>query len=157
LIIETTVELPPEKPRVLSKVSSPEGVFHAVEAGVDLVDGSYPYVLSERGHAMYWSRKGELAPPKYTERDLKLGSTVDLNENVYGGQYSPLVEHCTCYTCQNHTRSYLHHLLVTKELLAGVLLMIHNLHQYLNFFNDLRVAVKEDRYLSYRTLFSTKF
>lgn len=57
----------------------------------------------------------------------------------------PLVEGCGCYCCRNHKRAYLHHLLVTNELLAGVLLMIHNTAHYHSFFCALREALATDK------------
>lgn len=59
--------------------------------------------------------------------------------------FRPLVEGCGCYCCVNHQRAYLHHLLVTNELLAGVLLMIHNTAHYHAFFRALREALANDK------------
>lgn len=55
------------------------------------------------------------------------------------------MEGCGCYCCRNHKRAYLHHLLVTNELLAGVLLMIHNTAHYQGFFCALREALATDK------------
>lgn len=55
------------------------------------------------------------------------------------------MEGCGCYCCTNHQRAYLHHLLVTNELLAGVLLMIHNVVHYQGFFSALREALANDK------------
>jgi queuine tRNA-ribosyltransferase subunit QTRTD1 len=51
------------------------------------------------------------------------------------------VEGCTCFACRNHTRAYVHHLLHTHEMLASVLLEIHNTHWWLGFFESMREAV----------------
>lgn len=63
----------------------------------------------------------------------------------YQEDFDPLVRGCSCYCCKNHTRAYVHHLLVTNELLAGVLLMIHNFEHYFGFFHSIREALKNDR------------
>ncbi|XP_039698984.1 queuine tRNA-ribosyltransferase accessory subunit 2 isoform X1 [Pteropus medius] len=63
----------------------------------------------------------------------------------YQEDFDPLVRGCSCYCCKNHTRAYIHHLLVTNELLAGVLLMIHNFEHYFGFFHSIREALKSDR------------
>lgn len=63
----------------------------------------------------------------------------------YQDDFRPLVEGCGCYCCKNHQRAYLHHLLVTNELLAGVLLMIHNIAHYHGFFGALREALANDK------------
>ncbi|KAK3237578.1 hypothetical protein CYMTET_52362, partial [Cymbomonas tetramitiformis] len=46
----------------------------------------------------------------------------------------PILANCECLACQRHTRSYLHHILNCHEMLADVLLDIHNTHHYLKFF-----------------------
>lgn len=63
----------------------------------------------------------------------------------YREDFRPLVSGCSCYCCRNHQRAYVHHLLVTNELLAGVLLMLHNTAHYLGFFQALRRALAQDR------------
>lgn len=63
----------------------------------------------------------------------------------YRDDFGALVEGCGCYCCRNHKRAYLHHLLVTNELLAGVLLMIHNTSHYQGFFSALRAALAADK------------
>lgn len=62
----------------------------------------------------------------------------------YQEDFGPLVRGCSCYCCKNHTRAYVHHLLVTNELLAGVLLMMHNFEHYFRFFCSIREALKND-------------
>lgn len=70
---------------------------------------------------------------------------INLKEKKYQEDFSPLVRGCSCYCCKNHTRAYVHHLLVTNELLAGVLLMMHNFEHYFGFFHSIREALKSDR------------
>jgi len=63
---------------------------------------------------------------------------MDLNDRKYFNDDSPLVVGCDCYTCSHHVRAYLHHLLVTKEMLAPVLLVIHNITHWFRFFEKIR-------------------
>lgn len=63
----------------------------------------------------------------------------------YQDDFGPLLEGCTCYCCQRHTRAYVHHLLVTNELLAGVLLMMHNFQHYFSFFSAIRDALRDNK------------
>ncbi|CAN0396128.1 unnamed protein product [Lampetra planeri] len=67
---------------------------------------------------------------------------MNLREERFRGDLSPLLPGCPCYTCVHHSRAYLHHLLATKELLAGVLLSIHNVTRYHGFFAALRGALR---------------
>ncbi|EPY77211.1 queuine tRNA-ribosyltransferase subunit QTRTD1 [Camelus ferus] len=77
---------------------------------------------------------------------LVIGSSAVLAGQMrYQEDFGPLVRGCSCYCCKNHTRAYIHHLLVTNELLAGVLLMMHNFEHYFGFFHSIREALKSDR------------
>ncbi len=58
---------------------------------------------------------------------------------------SPLEEGCDCYTCQNFSRSYLHHLDKCKEMLGSQLNTIHNLRYYQRVMEGLRGAIAENR------------
>lgn len=71
---------------------------------------------------------------------------MNLNHPRYSSDFTPLFSTCTCYCCTNHTRAYVHHLLVTKEMLAKVLLMTHNLHEYSQFFARIRSSIEEDNF-----------
>ncbi|XP_045618323.2 queuine tRNA-ribosyltransferase accessory subunit 2 isoform X3 [Procambarus clarkii] len=67
----------------------------------------------------------------------------------------PLLEGCECYTCKNFTRAYIHHLTIANELLAPVLLMMHNLHHWMGFFSSIREAIKTDHLGDLRALITT--
>lgn len=67
----------------------------------------------------------------------------------------PLVPGCSCFTCQNHSRAYIHHLLHTHEMLAGVLLQMHNTHWWLGFFAAIREAVHQGQLQQYIEWFSS--
>ncbi|VAI37964.1 unnamed protein product [Triticum turgidum subsp. durum] len=68
----------------------------------------------------------------------RIVSRLGLPEEVLEGVASG----CTCFTCQNHTRAYLNHLINVHEMLAQILLEIHNTHHYLRFFRSIREAIK---------------
>ncbi|XP_034428346.1 queuine tRNA-ribosyltransferase accessory subunit 2 isoform X1 [Hippoglossus hippoglossus] len=174
LITAVTKELPEDKPRLLQGVGRPDEVLACVEAGVDLFESFFPFQVTERGCALCFSfdispdpERAGRAPPAVLqleddERDAaeKTQPNGDLNpddqtqmtsfeinlkDKRYQDDFRPLVEGCGCYCCKNHQRAYLHHLLVTNELLAGVLLMIHNTAHYHGFFGALREAMASDK------------
>ncbi|XP_072254521.1 queuine tRNA-ribosyltransferase accessory subunit 2 [Pyxicephalus adspersus] len=70
---------------------------------------------------------------------------ICLKEKRFREDFRPLLPGCTCYCCRNHSRAYIHHLLTVKELLAGILLIIHNFHHYFSFFHSVRGALREDK------------
>ncbi|XP_018529369.1 queuine tRNA-ribosyltransferase accessory subunit 2 isoform X1 [Lates calcarifer] len=174
LIAAVTKELPEDKPRLLQGVGRPDEVLACVEAGMDLFESFFPFQVTERGCALCFDfnispdpERAGRAPPAVLElnggeRDTA-GETqpngdhnlddqtqmtsfeIDLKDKRYQDDFRPLVEGCGCYCCKNHQRAYLHHLLVTNELLAGVLLMIHNTAHYHGFFGALREALANDQ------------
>uniref|UniRef100_A0A3Q4AH77 Queuine tRNA-ribosyltransferase accessory subunit 2 n=1 Tax=Mola mola TaxID=94237 RepID=A0A3Q4AH77_MOLML len=170
LITAVTKELPEDKPRLaLFGVGRPDEVLACVEAGMDLFESFFPFQVTERGCALCFNfnisldpERAGSAPPLETEKeaagepqqngDLEVDSQtqmtpfeINLKEKRYQDDFRPLVEGCRCYCCRNHQRAYVHHLLVTNELLAGVLLMIHNTAHYHSFFCALRHALATDK------------
>nr|XP_015810671.2 queuine tRNA-ribosyltransferase accessory subunit 2 isoform X1 [Nothobranchius furzeri] len=170
LISAVTKELPEDKPRLLQGVGRPDEVLECVEAGVDLFEGFFPFQATERGCALCFSFNVSPDPERAggTQTDLDeeqhtAGETqpngdlncddqtqmtcfeMNLRDKRYQDDFRPLVEGCGCYCCKNHQRAYVHHLLVTNELLAGVLLMIHNTSHYQSFFHSLREALAGDK------------
>lgn len=65
--------------------------------------------------------------------------------NLWAAEYradkQPLVVSCQCYACQRHTRAYVHHLLQEHEMLAQVLLEVHNTWQLQRFLDAVRAAI----------------
>ena len=58
---------------------------------------------------------------------------------------APLDEACSCYTCENFSRAYLHHLDKCNEILGSQLNTIHNLHFYQQHMAGIRRAIEEQR------------
>jgi tRNA-guanine family transglycosylase len=66
---------------------------------------------------------------------------IDLNEAAYINDFGPLQKGCECFTCKNHTRSYVNHLLKVKEMTGNVLLVLHNMFLYERFFDEMRLSL----------------
>ncbi|XP_062515982.1 queuine tRNA-ribosyltransferase accessory subunit 2-like [Corticium candelabrum] len=133
VLTKATDILPEDKPRLLFGPRTPDQILNAVESGVDLFDTSYPYYLTEKGLALMLFSGCRQADDQYRPRML-----VDLNDKKYARDFTPLVD--------GYSYSYIHHLIQTKEMLAGVLLMKHNLQQYLRFFQQLRSSLMNNTY-----------
>ncbi|KAJ6952418.1 queuine tRNA-ribosyltransferase accessory subunit 2-like [Populus alba x Populus x berolinensis] len=139
-----------ERPALLSAVTG-------VAAGIDLFDSSYIYHLTIGGFALTFPLDN-----KTYASDLKLTgmgidqTKINLKATVYRKDATPIVESCSCYTCQNHTKAYINHLLNVHEMLAQILLEIHNTHHYLGFFRSIREAIKEGRFEKFREMFVEK-
>ena len=115
--------LPADRPRSLMGVGRPEDILEAVCRGVDLFD----CVLPTRN-----ARNGYL----FTSRGV-----VKIKNARYRDDPGPLDPDCTCHTCRNYSRAYLHHLERCNEILGSRLNTLHNLHHYLNFMGELRGAI----------------
>lgn len=71
---------------------------------------------------------------------------VKIRNAVHRTDTGPLDPECDCYTCQNYSRAYLHHLDRSNEMLGGRLNTIHNLHFYQKVMRDMRDALEADRF-----------
>lgn len=166
LIEAVLKELPDSKPRLLPGVGKPTDVLQAVEAGIDIFDSSYPYQVTQRGWALVFPCE---VPPVHSQVIVDEGSTglsqlqqvkdasdgqgendqidprfeLDLSENRFAEDLSPVLNGCDCYCCTHHTKAYINHLLNVNELLARVLLMDHNCHHYFEFFHSIRTSIKD--------------
>jgi queuine tRNA-ribosyltransferase len=115
--------LPEDKPRYLMGVGTPEDLIEGVRRGVDIFDCVLPTRLA-RHHAAF-SPEGRL----------------NLMNATFSHDPRPIDATCTCYTCWKFTRAYLRHLISAKELLAGTLLSIHNLHALIRLMGNIRAAI----------------
>ena len=121
-------QLPAHKPRYLMGVGTPEDLVFGVSQGIDMFDCVMPTRNARNG--WLFTRFG----------DLKIKNAR------YKTDLRPLDETCTCYTCRNFSRSYLHHLHKMGEILGAQLNTIHNLHYYLQLMQDLRDGLDNDRF-----------
>lgn len=123
----TAHKMPADKPRYLMGVGKPADIVEAVRRGVDMFDCVMPTRNARNGHLFV------------TEGVIKIRNAKHRYDT------SPLDENCSCYTCKNFTRSYLHHLDKCGEMLGAQLNTIHNLHHYQQLMLDLREAIAESR------------
>ncbi len=113
-------ELPENKPRHMLGISDPSDIFTCIENGADTFDCVSPARLG---------RSGALYLPS---------GRINITNQKYKGDLSPLDESCDCYTCKNYTRAYLSHLFKARELLANTLATIHNERFIIRLVDDIR-------------------
>lgn len=126
-----TPKMPKDKPRYLMGVGTPADLVQAVLSGVDMFD----CVLPTRN-----ARNGWL----YTSTGV-----VKLRNAKYRFDEGPLDENCSCYTCKNFSKSYLHHLQRIDEMLGAHLNTVHNLHFYQSLMKGLRSAIASNQIDTY--------
>ncbi|MCI8300543.1 MAG: tRNA guanosine(34) transglycosylase Tgt [Lachnospiraceae bacterium] len=132
-ILEVTVpHLPKDKPTYLMGVGTPANILEAVERGVDFFDCVYPSRNGRHGHVYTNQGKMNLFNQKY-ELDAK-----------------PIEEGCQCPACRHYSRAYIRHLLKAKEMLGMRLCVLHNLYFYNTMMGEIRTALDEGRFQSYK-------
>ena len=146
--------LPKDKPRYLMGLGKPEEIIKAVKAGIDMFDCVIPTREGRHGRLFLWKKQSELPNSKSQIpnksqipkskiqnsffQDENFYETINISNEKYKEDFSPIDKNCDCYTCRNYSRAYLRHLLKTGEPLAMRLASIHNLKFYL----DLMKAIK---------------
>ncbi len=131
----TTPLLPTDKPRYLMGVGSPRSLIDGAIRGIDMFDCVLPTRIARNGTLM--TSTGRLV----------------LRNAQFKRDFGPIDEKCTCYTCQNYSRAYIHHLIRADETFGLRLTSYHNLHFLLNMMEEVRQAIREDRLGDYRDEF----
>lgn len=130
--------LPLKKPRYLMGVGSVDAILEGVLRGVDMFDCVLPTRIARHGTAM--SSQGR----------------INIRNQKYERDFTPLDPECDCITCKNYTRAYLKHLNKCNEGLGQRLLSIHNLRYLINLTEQARRAILEDRFLDFKNEYFKK-
>ena len=139
-MLEATVPLlPGGKPRYLMGVGTPDCLVEGVMRGIDMFDCVFPTRVARNGTAM-----------------TKNGRLVVKNAE-FTRDFRPIDPECSCYTCTHFSRAYVRHLFKTEELFGLRLTTIHNLHFLITFMKEMRQAILEDRFPSFRSDFWAKY
>lgn len=118
-----TTEMPVDKPRYLMGVGKPGDLVEGVRRGIDMFDCVMPSRNARNSHLF-----------------TRLG-VLKLRNAKFRDDTGPVDAECQCYTCQNYSRSYLHHLDKCNEMLGAQLNTIHNLHYYQDLMKGMREAL----------------
>jgi queuine tRNA-ribosyltransferase len=130
--------IPENKPHYAMGVGlSPADLLIAIEHGVDMFDCVAPTRLARHGMLF-------VGPTE----DKKL--RINITNAKFAKDSGPIDKNCTCSTCKNYSRAYLHHLVNTQEISAMRLASIHNLHFMLDLTRQAREAILEDRFLEFK-------
>jgi queuine tRNA-ribosyltransferase len=139
LVKHTASLLPPDKPRYLMGVGSPEDIVEGVARGVDIFDSALPTRVARNG-ALFTGR-----------------GRINIRRAAYGKKEGPVDTDCDCYTCRNFSAAYLSHLFRSEELLALRLATIHNLRFISNLIGHIRAAVLDGTFDAFRKDFLSRY
>jgi queuine tRNA-ribosyltransferase len=127
--------MPEHKPRYLMGVGSPDCLVEGVFRGVDMFDCVLATRIARNGTV--FTRNGRLV----------------IRNATYARDFRPIDDTCDCYACQHFSRAYIRHLFKAGEITAGRLASIHNLRFLIHLMEDIRQAIREDRFLDFRREF----
>jgi queuine tRNA-ribosyltransferase len=123
-VLDATVPyLPKDRPRYLMGVGKPDDLVGAVLRGIDMFDCVLPTRSGRNGQA--FTRAG----------------TLNLRNARFADDPAPLDDACSCPACARFSRSYLHHVVKAKEIIASMLLTWHNLAYYQSLMTQLRAGI----------------
>ncbi len=127
IVLSTLEHLPPDQPRYLMGVGTPEEIAQYAQSGVDMMDCVLPTRAAR--HGLLFTSEGKLS----------------IKQARYAQDDSALDPACECRVCQRYSRAYLRHLYAANELLAQVLNTVHNLHYYLATMRTVRAGIRAGR------------
>lgn len=124
--------MPAQKPRYLMGVGTPGNIIEGVSRGVDLFDCVMPSRNARHGHL-------------FTHAGI-----INLNNEKYKRDDTPIEPGCNCPTCRNHSKAYIRHLFKAGEMLAFRLAVTHNLYFYNKLMADIRLSLENDTFPEFK-------
>ena len=115
-------DLPSDKPHYLMGVGTPSDLLGAVKRGIDMFDCVLPSRSGRTGLAFTWNGK------------------INIKNNKYQTDNTPLDPECDNFNLNKYSKNYLNHLFNTNEILASMILTLHNI----NFYQELMSAIREN-------------
>jgi queuine tRNA-ribosyltransferase len=119
--------MPADKPRYLMGVGTPADLIDAVRRGIDMFDCVMPTRNARNGHL-------------FTSEGV-----IRIRNAIHRRDESPLDPNCDCYTCENFSRAYLHHLDKAGEMLGPQLNSLHNVRYYQQLMAELRAGIEKQQ------------
>ncbi len=114
--------MPKEKPRYLMGVGTPSDIIGAVKRGIDMFDCVMPTRSGRTGLAFTWNGRINLRNSKYQKDNTPL----DINNKKFD--------------LNKYSKNYINHLFNCNEILASMILTLHNI----NFYQELMSSIREN-------------
>jgi queuine tRNA-ribosyltransferase len=131
-LAETAPLLPPDIPHYLMGIGTPDYIFDAVTAGIDMFDCVFPTRIARNGTVLTWDGR------------------VVLRHQKHKTSQEPIDPGCGCSVCARYSRSYLRHLFKSGEMLGPILATEHNLFFLHRLVAGIRESIRDGRYTTYR-------
>jgi queuine tRNA-ribosyltransferase len=139
-ILNATVDyMPKNKPRYLMGVGTPSDSLGAVKTGIDMFDCVMPTRSGRTGLAFTWEGK------------------LNLKNAKYQNDKTPLDVNTSLRSLAKYSKSYLNHLIKTNEILASMLISLHNINFYQQFMSEIRKEIKNGTFNNFYNKYIDKF
>lgn len=132
--------LPVDKPRhLLGMGAQPADLFLGVQYGIDTFDCVAPTRQARNGALFTYDGR------------------LNIKNSTYKQDFAPIDLECDCYTCQNFTRAYVHHLFRSDEILGLTLASIHNERFVVKTVDRIRNSINDGSFFDYKKKFLEKY
>ena len=131
ILNESIDYFPKDKPRYLMGVGTPSDILGAVKEGIDMFDCVMPTRSGRTGLAFTWQGK------------------VNLKNSKYQNDKMPLDEDCEIKELNKYSKSYLNHLIKSNEMMASMLISLHNIYFYQQFMREIQKNIKNRTFQSF--------
>ena len=131
ILNETVDHFPKEKPRYLMGVGTPSDILGAVNEGIDMFDCVMPTRSGRTGLAFTWQGK------------------VNLKNSKYQNDKMPLDDKCEIRNLNKYSKSYLNHLVKSNEIMASMLISLHNIYFYQQFMREIQRNIQNGTFQSF--------
>jgi len=130
--------LPENKPRYLMGVGTPSDILGAVKRGIDMFDCVLPTRSGRTGLAFTWNGR------------------INIKNSKHQNDNTPLDENCGTFNLKSYSKNYLNHLFNTNEILASMILTLHNINFYQELMNSIRKNIKNGTYDKFHDFYIDK-
>jgi len=130
--------LPKDKPRYLMGIGTPADLVRSVSRGIDMFD----CVMPTRN-----ARNAQL---------FTFDGTINIRNAKYKNDFSP-IDNDNCESSKNYSKSYLHHLFNTREVLGLQIATSHNLHFYIKLMEKIRYEIKNGSFGKWAPTFLQRY
>ncbi|MBD1140684.1 tRNA guanosine(34) transglycosylase Tgt [Pelagibacterales bacterium SAG-MED39] len=130
--------LPTDKPHYLMGVGTPSDILGAVKRGIDMFDCVLPTRSGRTGLAFTWNGR------------------INIKNNKYQNDNSPIDINCTNLNLNKYSKNYLNHLFNTNEILASMILTLHNINFYQELMSEIRNSINQGTFSEFHNKYIDK-
>ncbi|MFN4227692.1 MAG: tRNA guanosine(34) transglycosylase Tgt [Candidatus Ratteibacteria bacterium] len=124
--------LPENRVRYFMGIGMPLQILELVEMGIDMFDCGMITHIARTGSTLTWKGK------------------INIKAGKYKDDFSPLDPNCDCFVCKNYTKSYIRHLVNTREITGLRLNSYHNVYFMIKFMDKIREKINKGEFKKFK-------